>query len=142
MDHFQRRHRPRRSAPRRREIGFTLLELLIALVVLAVAGFTVSARVGEIVQQTFALERKAVAEWVAQNAAHRARLEHSDGSEAISTGTDRERVVMGRRDWQVETQVRSTQHPWLRRVEVRVYELVDGDRTGPFDELVTFVGRH
>jgi len=49
---------------------------------------------------------------------------------------------MGGREWLVQTEIKSSEHPLLRRVEVDVYEVVQGDRRGPYDHLVAFVGRH
>ena len=48
----------------------------------------------------------------------------------------------GQRDWEVRTEIVGTDHPWMRRVEVGVYELVDGEAVGPVDQLVAFVGQN
>ena len=52
------------------------------------------------------------------------------------------RIFMGKRDWEVRTQISATDHPWMRRVEVDVFELKEGERTGPFDHTVAFLGRY
>lgn len=122
--------------------GFTLVEVLVALVVFAVLGFTVTARVGDVVNQTYGLERRAVAHWVAENHINRLRLARASTEEPLPTGRDRERVVMGGREWLVESEVLDTSYPLLRRVEVRVLAIVEGDEVGPVDALTAFVGRY
>lgn len=122
--------------------GFTLVEVLVALVVFAVLGFTVTSRVGNVVNQTYSLERRTVAHWVAQNHINRLRLSRRATTDPLPTGNDRERVVMGGREWIVETEVQETTYPLLRRVDLRVLAVTDGDEIGPIDSLTAFVGRY
>lgn len=122
--------------------GFTLLEMLLAVVVIAVVGITISAAVGGVASQTYSLERRTVAHWVGQNQLHRLRISLRGDARVLPEGKDSVRVYMGDRDWEVRTEVSATDHPWMRRVEVDVYELQDGERVGPFDHAVAFVGRY
>ena len=122
--------------------GFTLLEMMLAMVVLAVVGTTISTAVGGVANQTFALERRTVAHWVGQNQLHRLRISLRGEARILPEGKDSTRVYMGLRDWEVRTEIASTEHPWVRRVEVDVYELQDDQRVGPFDHSVAFVGRY
>ena len=123
--------------------GFTLLEMLLAMVVIATVGITVSNAVGGVASQTFTLERRTMAHWVAQNQLQRLRISLRNDDSAIPEGKDTLRIFMGERDWEVRTEVTGTDHPWVRRVEVDVFELQpDGKRQGPFDHSVAFVGRY
>lgn len=122
--------------------GFTLVEVLIALVVFAVLGFTVSSRIGNVVNQTYGLERRTVAHWVAENALNRFRLSRRTTTDPIATGTDRDRVQMGGREWLVETEVVETSYPLLRRVNLSVLVVEDGREIGPIDSITAFVGRY
>lgn len=130
-----------RVVHRSRRAGFTLVEVLVALVVLAVLGFTVTSRVGNVVNQTYSLERRTVAHWVAENQLNRLRLSRRTTTEPLPTGRDRERVVMGGREWVVETEVQETSHPLLRRVDLSVLAVSEGEETGPVDTVTAFVGR-
>jgi general secretion pathway protein I len=144
-------HRGRRAptkvnrAPTQRKAarGFTLIEVLVALTVFAVLGFTVTARIGDVVNQTFSIERRTVAHWVAENHVNRMRLPTFEEPMPLPTGRSRERVLMGGREWVVEAEVQETESPLLRRIEVRVLELTAaGDEVGPLDTVTAFLGIH
>ncbi len=125
-----------------KQSGFTLLEMLLAMVVIAVVGITVSSAVGGVASQTFSLERRTMAHWVAQNQLHKLRISLRREAAVLPEGKDATRIYMGERNWQVRTEVTATDHPWVRRIEVQVFELQDGDEVGPFDTAVAFVGRY
>lgn len=122
--------------------GFTLLEMLIALTVVAVVGLALSSAIGNVVSQTYTLEQRLVAHWVAENHLARVRLARIGNTDALPTGRETERVRMSGRYWRIERQTSQTTHPWLRRVEIEVFEVIDGDDVGPLDTLVGFVGRY
>ena len=122
--------------------GFTLIEVLVALLVFSILGFAVTSRVGDIVNQTFTIERRTVAHWVADNHLARLRIAARTTTEVLPTGRTQERVFMGDREWRLEVEVEDTSHPWLRRVEVATFEVVDDRPVGPIDQIVAFVGRY
>ena len=125
-----------------RSSGFTLLEMLLAMVVIAVVGITISTATGNVASQTFTLERRTMAHWVGQNQINRLRLSLRGDNSALPEGKDTVRVYMGKRDWQVRTEIKATDHPWIRRVEVNVFELQQGMPVGPFEHTVAFLGRY
>ena len=115
--------------------------MLIAMVVIAVVGISISSAIGNIAQQTFSLERRTVAHWVAQNHISRIRLRKYLEPQSLKPGNEYSRAYMGNRDWELQTEVTGTQIPTLKRVEVKVYELDKaGGVTGPFDRTVAFIG--
>lgn len=125
-----------------RSSGFTLIEVLVALLVFSILGFAVSSRVGDIVNQTFNIERRTVAHWVTDNHLARLRIAAGVSNEVLPTGRSQERVFMGDREWRLEVEVEDTSHPWLRRVEVATFEIVADRPVGPIDQMVAFVGRY
>jgi len=121
--------------------GFTLLEMLIAVVIIAVVGITLSTAISGVANQTFSLERRSVAHWIAQNQVTRLRIDLRSNPRVLPEGKDSVRIFMSNRDWEVRTQIKPTEHPLMRRIEIDVYEIQDSGRVGPFDHLIAFVGR-
>ena len=131
-----------KSVGEMRTPGFTLIEMLVALTVIAVVGLAVSSAVGNVVAQTYTLEQRMVAHWVAENDLARVRLARIGSTDAVPTGRETERVRMSGRTWRVDRNIAETTHPWLRRVEIEVYEVADGEDIGPLHRMVGFVGRY
>ncbi len=121
--------------------GFTLIEMLIALVVLSVTGLVLSSAVGNVAFQTWSLERRAVAHWVAENQLARIQLDRRGNSGPVAAGRRSETAILAGRRWRVRQNVAATSHPSLYRVEIEVHELVEGREEGPFGHLVGFIGR-
>ncbi|MEZ5597625.1 MAG: type II secretion system minor pseudopilin GspI [Pseudomonadales bacterium] len=122
--------------------GFTLIELLIAMVVLAIAGIIVSTTVGNVASQTFTMERRLVAHWVAEDYLTRVRLTRHNGSE-ISEGRDIKRIDNGGRRWELRSEIKATNHPMVKRMELSVYEISpEGKAIGPLDSQSAFLGVH
>ncbi len=122
--------------------GFTLIEILIALLVLAATGLALSSAIGNVAFQTWSLERRTAAHWVAENHLARAQLARLNNSSPLQAGRLSETVVLSRRRWRVRQTVAETSHPLFWRVEIEVSELVDSQEIGPMGRLVGFVGRH
>ena len=122
--------------------GFTLIELMVALAIVAIVSTTVLVRGGETAAQTHSMERRAIARWAVENEIERARLRQAEQREPAATGTDRRRVNLGSREWLIIEDVNETSHPSLWRVEYSVFVLQDGREVGPVDTLTAFIGQH
>ena len=96
---------------RNAEAGFTLIETLVAMAVLAVAGVTLLTATERHVAQTAALEGRIAARWVAQN-----------GMAATELGVDMEPdwIRMLGQDWQVSARRSPLPDSGLSRVTVLV----------------------
>ena len=122
--------------------GFTLLEMLIAIAIIGVIGASVSTAVGGVANQTRALEQRTVASWIASNHLTRMRLLQRQNPGSVRVGKERCQLVFADREWEVVTEIKSTDHPWMRRVEVSVFESDDLGRQGPFGQTSGFLGQY
>ncbi len=96
--------------------GFTLLEVLAALVVLALTLGSIMQAAAFYARNAVYLQDKTLAGWVANNEMVEAQLMRSWPEPGISNG----QVEMGTRDWFWERKVEKTPDDRIRRVTVRV----------------------
>ncbi|MBZ0333407.1 type II secretion system protein I [Marinobacter sp. JH2] len=121
----------------RRQKGFTLLEVLIALLVFSLIA-TAAAEVGSQYISSFERVRdKTLAGWIAENHINELRLQETlpDTSENSSD------TEFGTYHWQVTTVVQGTAEPSMRRVEVTVAKYPDQkNEPFPVHSLSAFLG--
>lgn len=111
------------SRPAPSDRGFTLVEVLIALVVLAIALAAVMRVIGQAIDTTASLRDHTIALTVAQNrlALHDLRADWPTPGRASGT------QEQGGREWHWHEQVSSTQYQQLRRIEIEVRDTNDKD---------------
>lgn len=115
----------------RRVNGFTLLEVLVALFVVAFA-LTALVRVAGISSSDFAgLRDRTLAGWIAANVLAETRL----ATAAPPIGQREGQMRFAGRDWRWGMDVQNTPEPGIRRLDIRVYR--GGDRD---DVLATLTG--
>lgn len=108
-----------RSAPSRRfgpDRGFTLLEVLVALVVVAVALAALARAGAQALDTQRALEERTFALWVADNVLAELRLEG-----VTDSGRRQGQRRMGDRDWAWQALIQPAPGGDLIRVDVAVY---------------------
>ena len=121
--------------------GFTLLELMVALAVLAVVTTSVMGRNGETVNQLFQLERQTIAHTVLSSHLARIRLEQRVLESPISLGSRSEIYYLGDRTWEVVTNIRSINGSNIRRLDMEAFLIQDNVGTIFVDSLIAFVGK-
>lgn len=100
----------------RRNGGFTLIEVLVAVAVLAIALAAVIGATVHMADNAAYLNNKTLATLVAHNRLARYQL----SPQWPALGTDSGNVTLGNHDWEWKAKVSKTQDPSLRRVDVRV----------------------
>ncbi len=105
--------------------GFTLVEVLVALAVLAIALSAVLRTLGQAIDATTTLRERTTALWVAQNRLVEHQMHH-DWPAADTTNGDAE---IGGEKWFWREQVSTTPEPRIRRIEITVRRIADNQNT-------------
>ncbi|MBN8811203.1 MULTISPECIES: type II secretion system minor pseudopilin GspI [Sphingomonas] len=108
------------------DAGFSLIEALVALAVLAIATVGLMRTVESHIDSTRAMERRTTAMWVAEN--RLAELEaHAPG---------REQVEMMGQQWRVAVARRRTDDPEIERVRIEVFAGAEKSALASLDGFV------
>lgn len=107
----------RRLRPRSPQQGFTLLELLVAVAILAIAMGALLAGFARYADQAAYLRERTIATWVAHNQLTEVELK----GVKPDTGSSNGETEMAGTKWKWRLQVQKTPDPELRRLDVVVY---------------------
>ena len=104
------------NVKRSRAAGFTLIEVLVALIVVGLGMLAVIQTVSQTANNTSYIREKTIAHWIAMNQLTKARLEPN--APALDKSSDE--VEMAGRDWRWTMEVKQTPVESIRRIEVSV----------------------
>lgn len=117
--------------------GFTLLEVMAALVIVSLGMLAVIQAVSETANNNAYLRQKAIAHWVAMNRVTEMRL----APQAPPVGESSGEVEMGGQRWRWSAQVTQTAVTTMHRIDVGVAALSDAKATLDHpDQLVVITG--
>jgi general secretion pathway protein I len=120
----------------RRNRGFTLVEVLVALVVVALGLTALMVAVNGTARTSGFLRDKSLAQWIALNRLSEVRLNVTKFGQNTDTGE----LDFGNRKWHYDTRYFDTSMASMKRVVVRVY-LGDAKTKGnPLAQAVGFLG--
>ncbi|WP_101759478.1 type II secretion system minor pseudopilin GspI [Oceanicoccus sp. KOV_DT_Chl] len=130
----------RRLAGKRQGLGFTLLEVLIALAILAISSLAVIGQSRQSLSQLEQLQLKATAIVLAEN--QLAVVQIAD--DWPSLGSSSQSTLLAQRQWRVTTQVSSTSDPWFRKIEVTVTDdsVANQSEAAVLAQLIGYRGRY
>ena len=107
-------HKPLRLAPRMS--GMTLIEVLVALVIIAVALSAAVRSVNMGSANTDYLKQKSFSHWLAMN-----EITELQATEITGSKNEWKQVEMADHSWHINTSVKATSERLIFRVETRVY---------------------
>ncbi len=105
----------------KRNRGFTLVEVLVALAVIAIAFGAIMRTLAQSIDVSANLRDRALAMWVAQNRLARQQADRAWPSADTREGTD----AMGGREWRWRELVANTPDADLRRIEIQIRAIQD-----------------
>ncbi len=120
-----------------KQTGFTLLEVLVALLIFAISATALMSGMSQIMSQQVRLEEKTFGQWIAEN---RVNEMHIVG-EFPDAGETKNDVDFAGRQWRVNEKVSNTPNPVMKRVEISV-ELYMPDKVNlkPVVNVTSFIG--
>lgn len=116
--------------------GFTLLEVLVALAILAITLGALIKASGSYASNAGYLKEKTLAQWIAQNKATEYQLDNK----FPDTGSREGDVNYALQEWRWRVKVTNTDDRRLRRMDIDII-LEGGDFKHPIASLVAFVGQ-
>lgn len=119
-----------------KQYGFTLLEVMIALTVVAVGAAGLISAGGQALREQHMLETRIFASWIAENKITELRSSHAWSNYSVSD----EKVTMAGKEWNLHTAISTTPNANMRKIEVAVSD-DDLLKSSPVS-LISFLGKY
>lgn len=126
----------RENPGRRRSRGFTLVEVLVALMIVAIGLAALMVAVSGAARTSGYLRDKTLAQWIALNRLSEVRL----NTNKFGQNTDTGEVNFANRTWHYDTRYFDTSMATMKRVVVRVYAGAAKLKGNPLVEATGFLG--
>jgi general secretion pathway protein I len=126
--------RPRQRAGRSR--GFTLIEVMVALLIVAIGLSALMITVSSTARTSGFLRDKTIAQWIALNRLTEVRLNLNK----FAANTDTGELNFANRTWHYDTRYFDTSVATMKRVVVRVYAGDAKTKSNPVAESTGFLG--
>ncbi len=119
--------------------GFTLLEVLVALVFFALIGMVLQQVTASTVNQYLAVRHKMFSSWLAENK----MAEYQLSKDLPQAKEYKEEVEFANEEWQIVSKVTKTENPDINKVNVDIYHIdAASDDKNKKLTLTGFIGRY
>ena len=116
--------------------GFTLVEVLVALMIVALSLAALMNSVSSAARGSEYLRDKTIAQWIAMNRIVEVRM----NIQKFGDNGDKAEIEFANRKWRYDTRYFDTDNPTIRRVVVRVWPGSAKKEAGPLAESASFMG--
>ncbi len=116
--------------------GFTLVEVLVGLMVIALALAALMSSVSSAARGSEYLRDKTIAQWIAMNRIVEVRL----NVQKFGESGDKGEVQFANRKWRYDTRRFESGNATIQQVVVRVWPADAKDKAGPLAESASFIG--
>ena len=123
-----------RSSANRRPHGFTLIEVMIALMIFGLLAATIQQVASGYMGHYSRLESQTMATWMARNRMAEFRL----AGELPEAGESTDDLAFGPHEWEMEKVISGTPDPDMRRVDITLYRI--NEATGERLRQLVFSG--
>jgi len=124
------------SRSRKQQTGFTLIEVMVALMFVSLGIVTVIEVTSQHVNNLSELEKRVLASWVASNKA--AQIRHEAKTDRVRSGSKNDRMKMGGMRWRTRAILNETDVERVFLLTVEVRDDNDADR-GIYSSITTAV---
>ena len=128
------------QSPRTARLGFTLLEIVVAVAVFAIVAVVIYGRTGDVLNQTAKLEQRTLATWVAENTLASLSLSRKQPGTLVPAGRTNQQLRMAGREWRIDVTIAATSQPSLERVDIEVRDAQAGADAPAIARLAGFLG--
>ncbi len=115
--------------------GFTLIEVMVALLVIAISLFAIFNTTSSVTWHASYLKEKTIANWIAQNRVALYRSKKTWTNVSNTSG----QVSMADTEWDWKMHIAKTENPNIRKIDVKVFrdgdEVIVGSATGYIAKL-------
>lgn len=123
----------------KRGLGFTLIEVMVALVVFSVVSVALVKNTTTSLRQSGMIEDRTIAWWLAENEMASLRMLPRSDDSYPNSGKSRKVVEINDGSWDVETTVEATENDYVQRIVISVYRENQEDSKA---RLIGFLGRY
>ena len=127
-----------------RSKGFTLLEVMVAVAILAVASSAVYFSNTEALATQVKLEEQTIAQWILANQSNVekivSRLEDTGSPLLRRAISGPQQIEFAGLDWEIASYRLPSESPKVRRMQWEVFRIVEGKRIGPIRSYQAVIG--
>jgi general secretion pathway protein I len=119
--------------------GFTLLEVMVALVFFTLIGMVLQQVTASTVNQYLSVRHKMFSSWLAEN-----KLTELQLSKSLTPAKEyKEDIEFANEEWQIISKVKTTENPDINKVDVEIYH-IDASSNDKNKKLTLtgFIGRY